>query len=207
MREIPNKPPPPYKPPVSLIPTVQTIIPVEQKQVKTYIQKAAAILYDDYEKGKLNEKSHPNIGDRINSYRFIFNLCKEIALDLQERLNQESNGPSWNQVKPRLKPLEVNKRITKESLESIMNRKILQLLGFQTVNRKDNLIVRWSRKKRDHVDEILVLEAQTEEADWTNYDQDEIIVKNNLTNEILEQLVSETAQIMSDILLKKFKNS
>lgn len=175
--------------------------------MKTYIQKAAEILYEDYKNGKLNEKSHPNIGDRINSYRFIFNLCKEIALDIQERLIQTNTGPSWNHLKPRLRPLEMNKKITKESLESVMNRKVLQLLGFQQINRKDNLIVRWSRKKRDHVDEILVLEAQTEEADWTTYDHDEITVKNDLTNEILDQLLSETAQIMSEILKKKFKNN
>lgn len=208
MREIPNKPPPPYKPPpVSLIPVVTTVIPSDVRQIKTYIQKASTILYEDYEKGNLTEKSHPNIGDRINSYKFVFDLCKEIALDLQQKINYENIGPSWMQLKPRLKPLEISKKITKEGLETISNRKVQQILGFITSNRKDNLIVRWSRKKRDHVDEILVLEAQTEESDWINYDKDELTVKNNLTDDILDMLVAETTQIMSEILNKKSKNA
>lgn len=207
MREIPNKPPPPYKPPpVSIVPAVTTVIPSESRQLKTYLQKASAILYDDYDTGKLSEKSHPNIGDKINSYRFVFDLCKEIALDMQEKLKDGNTDPSWMQIKPRLKPMKVNKAITKEGLQSVMTRKVEQLLGFQTISRKDNLIVRWSRKKRDHVDEILVLEAQTEEADWTNYDQDELTVKDNLTKEILDMLVSETAQVLSAILKKKRKH-
>lgn len=206
MREIPNKPPPPYKaPPVSLLPAVTTVIPTDARQVKTYVKKAATILYEDYKQGKLTEKSHPNIGDRINSYKFIFNLCKEIALEIQHNLKEENTGPSWMHLKPKFKPQEINRTVTKEGLESVMNRKVLQLLGFQTVTRKDNLIVRWSRKKRDHVDEILVLEAQTEEAEWTNYDRDELTVKNNLTNEILDILVSETAVIMSEIMKKRSK--
>lgn len=203
MREIPNKPPPPYKPPVSITPAVKTIIPTDVRQVKTYIGKASTLLYNDYEQGKLSEKSNANIGEKMNSYRFVFDLCKEIALDINDKSKVDDSGPTWMQVKPRLKPLELNKKITKVGLESVMSRKVQQLLGLLTVSRKDNLIVRWSRKKRDHVDEILVLEGQTEEADWTNYDKDELTVKDNLTNEILDSLVSETALVMSQILARK----
>lgn len=204
MREIPNKPPPPYKPPV-VIPTVTTVIPTEIRQVKTYIGKASEILYNDYKLGKLSENSRCNIGDKINSYRFVFDLCKEIALDVQEKTKTDIKSPSWMQLKPRLKPLEIKKKFAKPDLEVYMNRKVQQLLGFQTVNRKDNLIVRWSRKKRDHVDEILVLEAQTEETDWTNYDQDALTVKDNLTNEILNVLLLETVRVFSDIINNKKK--
>lgn len=203
MREIPNKPPPPYKPPVKLTPTITTVIPIEIKQVKTYINKASSILFNDYSQEKLSEKSNANIGDKINSYRFVFDICKEIALDIQDKTKIDISGPSWMQLKPRLKPMELNKKVTKEGLESVMNRKVQQLLGFQQVNRRDNLIVRWSRKKRDHVDEILVSEAQTEESEWTNYDKDELTVKANLTNEIVDFLIGETAQIFSKILEKK----
>ena len=34
---------------------------------------------------------------------------------------------------------------------------------------KENLIVRWSHKRRDRVDQVLVRELHAEEASWTDY--------------------------------------
>lgn len=206
VREIPNKPPPPYKPPV-IAPQVTTVVPTDVRQVKTYVKKASELLYNDYTQGKLTEKSSPNIGEKINSYRFIFDICKDVALEIQEKIKPDESGPTWMRVKKRLKPPEYTKEITKDALETVMNRKVQQLLGFQPIVRKDNLIIRWSRKKRDHVDEILVLEAQAEESEWTNYDRDALTVKDVLTNDIFDMLISDTAQVMASILKKRSRDN
>lgn len=82
----------------------------------------------------------------------------------------------------------------------MLNRKVLQLLNFEPVTRNDSLIIRWSRKKRDHVDEILVSETQAEEVEWTNFDSDEEVIKDNLTQSILDLLIVDAAKDVNDIL-------
>lgn len=202
MREIPNKPPPPYKPPE--FPAVSSVIPARADQVKKYVDQAATVLYPASVNGTLlaEQPAELSAEDKMNSKRFVFDLCKEIALDLCKP-TCDSNVPSWKRPKNTFNALVCKKPVNKDDFISIMNKKVLQLLNFEPVIRKDSLIVRWSRKKRDHVDEILVLESQTEEANWTNYDVDEQIIKDNLTSEILNSLISETAQVMNDIMNQK----
>merc|ERR1719333_1356134 len=62
---------------------------------------------------------------------------------------------------------------------------------------KENLLVRWAGKKRDRVDEILVRELQEEEAVWVNYSKDEVVVKDQMTDTILNSLVQDTADVFS----------
>ena len=71
---------------------------------------------------------------------------------------------------------------------------------------RENLLVSWAGKKRDRVDEILVRELQEEEALWTNYSQDEVLVKDQITEALLESLISDTAMVFVNIY-KKIQNS
>ena len=68
---------------------------------------------------------------------------------------------------------------------------------------RENLLVSWAGKKRDRVDEILVRELQEEEALWTNYNEDEVLVKDQMADTILESLIADTVNIFSEILRKK----
>ena len=71
---------------------------------------------------------------------------------------------------------------------------------------RENLLVSWAGKKRDRVDEILVRELQEEEALWTNYSQDEVLVKDQITEALLDSLISDTATVFANIY-KKIQNS
>lgn len=51
--------------------------------------------------------------------------------------------------------------------------------------------------------QVLVKELQAEEANWTNYDEDEAAVKTKVASEILDTLLSETVTLMSSILVRK----
>lgn len=64
---------------------------------------------------------------------------------------------------------------------------------------KENLVVRWSQKRRDRVDQILVRELHSEETSWTDYSADEVIVKNQMADNILDGLLADTAQAFSKI--------
>ena len=67
---------------------------------------------------------------------------------------------------------------------------------------RENLLVSWAGKKRDRVDEILVRELQEEEALWTNYNEDEVLVKDQMTEQMLDFLISDTAMVFANIYKK-----
>ena len=71
---------------------------------------------------------------------------------------------------------------------------------------RENLLVSWAGKKRDRVDEILVRELQEEEVIWTNYNEDEVIVKDQMADTLLEDLISDTTLVFEKIY-KKLKES
>ena len=56
--------------------------------------------------------------------------------------------------------------------------------------------------KKDYIDALLVEELREEEPNWINYDEDEVRVKEQLTEGILESLISETVDILNDINLR-----
>jgi hypothetical protein len=79
-----------------------------------------------------------------------------------------------------------------DELFRIVEREALVNLGFEKKSKKENLIVRWSLKKRDKVDHILVRELHAEEAKWTDYTEDEMTVKNRVAQEIWDALIDDT---------------
>lgn len=88
-------------------------------------------------------------------------------------------------------------------LHDVVSRQVLVLFGFVPKASKENLTIRWSRKKRDHVDELLVRESQEEERQWTNYEQDEAVVKNNVAMAILDSLLDDTIQVLGDVFRRR----
>ena len=62
---------------------------------------------------------------------------------------------------------------------------------------------RWSQKRRDRVDQILVRELHSEESAWTDYAQDEAEVKDQLSENILEVLVVDTVKVLTDVWMKR----
>ena len=65
--------------------------------------------------------------------------------------------------------------------------------GYEKRAAKENLIVRWSpQKRRDRVDQILVRELHSEEKEWTDYAQDETLVKDSVTDSLFELLLADT---------------
>lgn len=209
VREIPNKPPPPYTPPssasgsvssVGVIPTVEEI-----EEITTY---SAKILHKAYSLNNLDNISISNntlnlISNNIpkEKYKFVFDLCKDLSKDHYKQFEVEK-CPSWMQVckKPQLiivKPFEVNE------LEKYMVKKLKEIFNYEKAHKRENSIIKWSRKKRDHVDEILIEECQAEEEQWINYEKDELLVLNQITDDIMNSLLKETANVFSKIFLKR----
>lgn len=211
VREIPNKPPPPYTPPIApAAPAVPSVLPATVEEIKSAAHFSVGILYkahldDALEVAAFDEKlaadtfSKNNIED--GSAKFLFDICKELAVEHYAQFKKEI-GPSWTHLTKKQKLL-FNGPMDKVGLEKYLSKKLRQLFGYEKVELRENAIISWSRKKRDHVDEILVLESQAEESQWTNYDCDELYVKNEVTNEIMNMLLSETAEVLNNVLKKK----
>ncbi|XP_036368233.1 centrosome-associated protein 350-like [Octopus sinensis] len=61
---------------------------------------------------------------------------------------------------------------------------------------------KWKTSKKDHVDRILVQELQDEEPQWVNYDSDELQLKLQLTNSIMDSLIGNTVDTFKHIYNK-----
>lgn len=214
MREIPNKPPPPYTPPVPVPTTaavVSSVLPPTIEQIDTASDFATESLFRAHLDNNLKNVNFENqtLDDTVlknvekGCLKFLFDLCKELAVEHYEKFKTDE-GPSWVKLVSKEK-LSLNGPFNKVELNGYFKKKLRVLLGYEKIERRENAIIRWSRKKRDHVDEILVLESQAEESEWTSYDRDELNVKNDVTNEIMNMLLSETAEVLSQILKKKSK--
>ena len=90
-----------------------------------------------------------------------------------------------------------------ESLSNIICREVMVAFGFEKRALKENLIVRWSpQKRRDRVDQILVRELHSEEKEWTDYTYDETIVKDSVTDSLMEVLITDTVEHIKHTLVK-----
>lgn len=117
------------------------------------------------------------------------------------RCETEAQNPPWLPQKPLSKALRGVPR-SAAALQERACREALVLLGFEPRAARENLVVRWSQKKRDRVDAILVRELHSEEAGWTDYAADEALVKDQLAESVLNLLVEDTARELAAVLRK-----
>ncbi|XP_063983213.1 centrosome-associated protein 350-like [Diachasmimorpha longicaudata] len=225
MREIPNKPPPPYTPPgvvrlasPQISPTLPpAVIPTNVDELTAFTEKATALIYN----AKFNEdeimslqapveilESSKDSNDTSKKDRkiyntFLFDLCKETIAEIFQS-EYEKPGPSWTKPSVKTKPaMKIPKNL--EELTEYVNKDVATLFGFKTKLQRENMVMRWSRKRRDRVDELLAREAQAEEDEWTKFHHDELDVKNELTVAILDTLILETTSIVKAAYVKKQK--
>ncbi|KAJ3660827.1 hypothetical protein Zmor_005258 [Zophobas morio] len=208
MREIPNKPPPPYTPPSSLSSISQTILPSEVKEINELACYSSKVLYKAYQNNNLDKVKFSENGFKLFSKvevpkicaEYVFDICRDVARNHYKQF-EKCEEPTWLATK---KPqLTRNKPPDVTGLEKILNKKLKELFGFKKTQIAESAIIKWGRKKRDHVDEVLVIESQEEESQWTNFDKDELIVKNQVTDDIMKMLLEETAAVFAKIFSKK----
>ena len=239
LREIPDKPPPPYTPPSS--PSSKVLrrrlkdagmpkyVPSSKEDLCTMCDHMSQNIFDVHESlqtsvqekdtflKKLMEMTLPEeiledkgkysvqctgTGDNasIDSIsssshamfvNFVFDLVKEISASIYS-CETEKQSHIWMAQKPLMKDrLALPKDAS--SLSSIITREVMVAFGYEKRAAKENLIVRWSpQKRRDRVDQILVRELHSEEKEWTDYAQDETLVKDSVTDSLFELLLADT---------------
>lgn len=228
VREIPNKPPPPYTPPGAIrLPSSKSspspppaVIPTNVEELTAVTDKATCIIYQAKQSGEdillleapteicelVKDKNDDSLKiDRRIYNTFLFDLCKELVAEMY-KTDDEKPGPSW--TKPNVKTKSAIKIAkTLDELNEYVSKEVATLFGFKTKLQRENMVMRWSRKRRDRVDELLAKEAQAEEKEWTKFHHDELAVKNELTATILDNLIIETTSCIKAAYAKKCKVS
>uniref|UniRef100_A0A3P9KU28 Centrosomal protein 350 n=1 Tax=Oryzias latipes TaxID=8090 RepID=A0A3P9KU28_ORYLA len=144
----------------------------------------------------------------IRSYKqAVFDLTWEIIQQIYAE-DPVTDQPQW--VKPRqFKSSSIYQVKTSGDINKIqefVTAEILKLFGLkQDQNQKTDWqkMLKFGRKKRDRVDQILVQELQEEEAQWVNYDEDELSVKMQLADSIFDALLKDTAETFTRIFEKR----
>jgi hypothetical protein len=213
VREIPNKPPPPYTPPGEEKKTEQVdrdLVPKTQQDVLSVVRCATDLLYravvEERDLSTVAAPHSPHDTPTVKCYKqFLFDLTRQLVSDIYCHDECDERAAPWEQTTQHSVWRKRLKRIprTLSMLNSVVDDRVLVLFGFKQKVARENLIIRWSRKKRDHVDELLVRESQEEEAEWTDYDRDQVTVKNDVTGAILDNLLTETAILFDNIFKKK----
>ncbi|XP_033728999.1 centrosome-associated protein 350-like isoform X2 [Pecten maximus] len=225
-----NQPPPPYPglQPELILETgnldfhqiqedVFFSVPHERHEIEEVVSSAVDVFWNQRRYGESLEGLEPpetyfSTEDNNNDVdsksrrvfeKLLFDSTGDIIRDIYREEDQDGTC-AWKQTKrTRQKYFRgANPPTTIDVLKPIVQKAVIEILGLNGSRKVDKN--RWSvRKKKDHVDNILVEELREEEPDWVNYDDDETAVKMQLTEAIFETLLTDTVQTMNKIYRKK----
>ncbi|XP_023787511.1 centrosome-associated protein 350 isoform X3 [Cyanistes caeruleus] len=156
--------------------------------------------------GPLQEQDTDTINKQV--YRkVVFDLTREIFGEIFAE-DPNLNQPIW--MKPcRITSAYFRRVKDPNDLDEIKNFIAAEVLKLFSLRKEPNHKTDWQkmmkfgRKKRDRVDHILVQELHEEEAQWVNYDEDELCVKMQLADGIFEALVRDTVDVLNQINKKQ----
>ncbi|XP_043377099.1 centrosome-associated protein 350 isoform X2 [Chelonia mydas] len=133
----------------------------------------------------------------------VFDLTREIFREIFAE-DPSLNQPIW------MKPCRITSTYFRrvkdpnnlDEIKSFIATEVLKLFSLRKEpNHKTDWqkMMKFGRKKRDRVDHILVQELHEEEAQWVNYDEDELCVKMQLADGIFEALIRDTINVLNQI--------
>ncbi|NXK10650.1 CE350 protein, partial [Herpetotheres cachinnans] len=144
--------------------------------------------------------------DTINKQvykKVVFDLTREIFGEIFAE-DPNLNQPIW--MKPCRIASAYFRRVKDpndlDEIKSFIAAEVLKLFSLRKEpNHKTDWqkMMKFGRKKRDRVDHILVQELHEEEAQWVNYDEDELCVKMQLADGIFEALIRDTVDVLNQI--------
>ena len=140
--------------------------------------------------------------------RMIFDVTRDLMKEVNEFKHfQTLSKQPWTKPNRRVfaKFIRQIHNLTGEELMESFQDHICICLGLKDGRPSLELLKKrlpLNTSKKDYIDALLVEELREEEPNWINYDEDEIRVKEQLTEGILESLIVETVDILNDINLR-----
>ncbi|NXF03358.1 CE350 protein, partial [Smithornis capensis] len=152
--------------------------------------------------GALQEQDMDTINKQVYK-KVVFDLTREIFGEIFAE-DPNLNQPIW--MKPCRIASAYFRRVKDpndlDEIKSFIAAEVLKLFSLRKEpNHKTDWqkMMKFGRKKRDRVDHILVQELHEEEAQWVNYDEDELCVKMQLADGIFEALIRDTVDVLNQI--------
>ncbi|NXD87034.1 CE350 protein, partial [Halcyon senegalensis] len=150
----------------------------------------------------LKEQDTDTINKQVYK-KVVFDLTREIFGEIFAE-DPNLNQPIW------MKPCRITSAYFRrvkdpndlDEIKSFIAAEVLKLFSLRKEpNHKTDWqkMMKFGRKKRDRVDHILVQELHEEEAQWVNYDEDELCVKMQLADGIFEALIRDTVDVLNQI--------
>ncbi|XP_035189659.1 centrosome-associated protein 350 isoform X2 [Oxyura jamaicensis] len=150
--------------------------------------------------GTIKEQDTDTINKQVYE-KVVFDLTREIFGEIFAK-DPNLNQPIW--MKPRRIASAYFRRVKDpndlDEIKSFIAAEVLKLFSQRKEpNHKTDWqkMMKFGRKKRDRVDHILVQELHEEEAQWVNYDEDELCVKMQLADGIFEALIRDTIDVLN----------
>ncbi|XP_015666755.1 centrosome-associated protein 350 [Protobothrops mucrosquamatus] len=210
--KLPKVSPKPFEEPLA--------VPYVAEEVEELVHAAAEKLWKCKELGHdLQALSNPRDMNESPQNDDIETVSKEIykqaVFDLTREIFEEifAEDPNLNQplwMKPSRIISGYFRRVKDpsdlEEIKVFITTEVLKLLNLrkESNNKTDwQKMMKFGRKKKDRVDHILVQELHEEEAQWVNYDEDELYVKMQLADGIFEALIRETIDLLNQITEKQ----
>lgn len=206
LRDIPNKPPPPYPTNRHVLEASPTL-PSNNRIKEIVYQRIAAIYRDSMEDGgnqhnvtflmsprpssaqveQISSELSPSTEQSSNIYERIFlNICDEFMDEIRQQ--QKHCGLAYKQPLSFYNPPD---RLA--CMQEYVLKRTNKLLGrsyqpySQSQTQMSFMFVK-NRRKRDLVDEILIQELMEDEQKWTNFEIEEIELQNNVSVSTSESL-------------------
>uniref|UniRef100_A0A8B9VHR9 CAP-Gly domain-containing protein n=1 Tax=Anas zonorhyncha TaxID=75864 RepID=A0A8B9VHR9_9AVES len=152
--------------------------------------------------GTIKEQDTDTINKQVYK-KVVFDLTREIFGEIFAE-DPNLNQPIW--MKPCRIASAYFRRVKDpndlDEIKSFIAAEVLKLFSLRKEpNHKTDWqkMMKFGRKKRDRVDHILVQELHEEEAQWVNYDEDELCVKMQLADGIFEALIRDTVDVLNQI--------
>jgi len=172
-REIPNKPPPPYKSPTKNKTLID--IPYTSDEVQEIVLTAANQLFYGSQSALSNDYIKDSDSIVHADYKtLIFDYCKEIALDL---FIDETYLPLWKRSIKRLKHFRAKPKNPKD-LSDIVIKKMNQIIDIDECEEK--------------VNKFVVNQMHEEDSKWTDFQMDELEIQNDIVQNLMKKLVCDT---------------
>lgn len=187
-REIPNKPPPPYCPPANGSP-MNTIHPTDER-IKEIVYRRIGELYNSIsDPTTATDKSQSILSENItNIYeRIILDMCSECIAEL----DIDASSANCMKFKQRLAFYNPPNRLA--YVQEYALKKVKKLLdpNGMVASTQASQIGACVKRKRDLVDEMLVMEMIEDESKWSNFDLEEKEVIENIVEQIVLLVVND----------------
>ena len=233
---VPDRPPPPYTAPAPQptpaaktaipLPPPKPVVPNSKEQVWSTVNAFVEVLY------KAKKEGHQVQDVEFEPSLICKDILREFASDLEDEAETSAVEQFLNMIweltvdkvlvcfehenltqpPPWLPPLPLEKLhfLAPSNLEELKARvasEVVKDLKLAPRVSREALMVRWSGKKRDRVDEILVRELQEEEAMWTDYIKEEAVVKQQMGEALMDMLITDTVEVFSAIFKRRHQKS